>query len=103
MIIFYATTSLKLLQTYDHLISKQKFELVPFDELKYLANINTTLTFNFYYKFILNIYYYLHNSWFLIKHFIVCGSNGINHRNFSIGNYRGVWEKNEKKANWTSR
>ena len=57
MIRFYAT-----IQKYDHLISKQKFELIPFDEWKYLAIIETTLTCNFYYTFILNIYYYLHNS-----------------------------------------
>ena len=97
MIRFYAT-----IQKYDHLISKQKFELIPFDEWKYLAIKKTTLTCNFYYTFILNINYYLHNSWFLIKHFIVCRCNGINHRNFSIGNYRGVWEKIEQKANRTS-
>ncbi|XP_050246204.1 uncharacterized protein LOC126694167 [Quercus robur] len=34
----------KLLETNDELIAKQKFELVPFDELKYLADKNTTLT-----------------------------------------------------------
>ncbi|XP_023882276.1 replication protein A 70 kDa DNA-binding subunit C [Quercus suber] len=44
MIRFYATTSVKLLETNDELIAKQKFELVPFDELKYLADKNTTLT-----------------------------------------------------------
>ncbi|XP_030939527.1 uncharacterized protein LOC115964333 [Quercus lobata] len=43
MIRFYATTSVKLLETNDELIAKQKFELVPFDELKYLADKNTTL------------------------------------------------------------
>ncbi|KAK9991559.1 hypothetical protein SO802_026544 [Lithocarpus litseifolius] len=31
-------------ETNDELIAKQKFELVPFDELKYLADKNTTLT-----------------------------------------------------------
>ncbi|KAL0012090.1 hypothetical protein SO802_007198 [Lithocarpus litseifolius] len=31
-------------ETNDQLIAKQKFELVPFDELKYLADKNTTLT-----------------------------------------------------------
>ena len=44
------------------LFQKKKFELIPFDEWKYLAIIKTTLTCNFYYTFILNIYYYLHNS-----------------------------------------
>ncbi|KAL0012996.1 hypothetical protein SO802_000065 [Lithocarpus litseifolius] len=44
MIRFYATTSVKLLETNDELIAKKKFELVPFDELKYLADKNTTLT-----------------------------------------------------------
>ncbi|XP_075665857.1 uncharacterized protein LOC142635605 [Castanea sativa] len=43
MIRFY-TTFVKLLKTYDQLIAKQKFELVPFDELKFLADKNTTLT-----------------------------------------------------------
>ena len=55
---FYATTSVKLLETNDELIAKQKFELVPFDELKYLADKNTTLTGNFDYTFILKIYLY---------------------------------------------
>ena len=55
MIRFYATTSMKLLETNDELIAKQKFELVPFDELKYLANKNTTLIGNFDYTFILKI------------------------------------------------
>ena len=58
MITFYATTSVKLLETNDELIAKQKFELVPFDELKYLADKNTTLTGNFDYTFILKIYLY---------------------------------------------
>ncbi|KAK9987794.1 hypothetical protein SO802_028033 [Lithocarpus litseifolius] len=44
MIRFYATTSVKLLEKNDELIAKQKFELVPFHELKYLADKNTTLT-----------------------------------------------------------
>ncbi|KAL0003725.1 hypothetical protein SO802_011286 [Lithocarpus litseifolius] len=44
MISFYATTSVKLLETNDELIAKKKFELVPFDELKYIADKNTTLT-----------------------------------------------------------
>ena len=55
---FYATTSVKFLETNDELIAKQKFELVPFDELKYLADKNTTLTGNFDYTFILKIYLY---------------------------------------------
>ena len=55
MITFYATTSVKLLETNDELIAKQKFELVPFDEMKYLADKKTTLTGNFDYTFILNI------------------------------------------------
>ena len=55
MITFYATTSVKLLEIDDELIAKQNFELVPFDELKYLANKNTTLTGNFNYTFILTI------------------------------------------------
>ena len=54
MIRFHAT-SLKLLETNDELMAKQKFELVPFDELKYLANKNTTLIGNFDYTFILKI------------------------------------------------
>ena len=54
---FYAT-SVKLLETNDELIAKQKFELVPFDELKYLADKNTTLTSNFDYTYILKIYLY---------------------------------------------
>ena len=58
MIRFYATTSVKLLETNDELIAKQKIELVPFDELKYLADKNTTLTSNFDYTFILKIYLY---------------------------------------------
>ena len=58
MIRFYATTSVKLLETNDELIAKQKFELVLFDELKYLADKNTTLTSNFDYTFILKIYLY---------------------------------------------
>ena len=49
---------MKLLETNDELIAKQKFELVPFDELKYLADKNTTLTSNFDYTFILKIYLY---------------------------------------------
>ena len=57
MIRFYAT-SVKLLETNDELIAKQKFELVPFDELKYLVDKNTTLTGNFDYTFILKIYLY---------------------------------------------
>ncbi|KAL0005492.1 hypothetical protein SO802_013053 [Lithocarpus litseifolius] len=43
MIRFYATTFVKLLETNDELIAKQKFELVPFDELKYLADKNFRL------------------------------------------------------------
>ena len=58
MIRFYKTTSMKLLETNDELIAKQKIELVPFDELKYLADKNTTLTSNFDYTFILKIYLY---------------------------------------------
>ena len=54
MIRFYATF-VKLLETNDELIAKQKFELVPFDELKYLVDKNTTLTGNFNYTFILTI------------------------------------------------
>ena len=49
---------MKLLETNDELIAKQKIELVPFDELKYLADKNTTLTSNFDYTFILKIYLY---------------------------------------------
>ena len=52
----------KLLETYDQLIAKYKLKLVPFDELKCLADKNTTLIGNFGYTFMLNIYYYLHNS-----------------------------------------
>ncbi|XP_075670329.1 replication protein A 70 kDa DNA-binding subunit C-like [Castanea sativa] len=40
MIRFYATTSVKLLESNDELIAKQKVELAPFDELKYLADKN---------------------------------------------------------------
>ena len=59
MIRFYATTSVNLLETNDELSAKQKFELVPFDELKYLADKNTTLTSNFDYTFILKKYIYI--------------------------------------------
>ena len=95
MIRFYATTSVKLLETNDELIAKQKFELVPFDELKYLADKNTTLIGNFDYTFILKIYLYTIIFIILINHFIVCRCNRRNRRNFSHGKDRGAWEKIE--------
>ena len=57
----HATASMKLLQTDNQLIAKINFELVTFDELKYLVDKNITLIGNFDITFIINIYHNHHN------------------------------------------
>ena len=82
----------------------QNFELVPFDELKYLADKNTTLTGNFNYTFILTIQLY---TIIFITHDFLLSTLSFEDVIGEIvglhGNDRGAWEKIEQKANQTSR